>query len=90
MPYSECDLKWPAVVAIILLLIVFVCSIIGIASKYKAKSEYEDFACASGVVLDDLANGNVSFTDSSIFFVGIRTIDTELRALNNKINGLNT
>ena len=76
MPYSNCELKWPAVAAVLLFLIVLVASIIGISSKYKAGAGYDDAACAGGIFLDDLANGNVSYYDSGVFFTGIRTLDT--------------
>jgi hypothetical protein len=62
-----------------MLLIVLVASIIAIVSSFKAKNSYDDVACSSGIILDDLINGNVSYTDSSLFFTGIRTLDTQLR-----------
>lgn len=76
--------------AIILLMIIIVVSIIGIVSAFKATNGYENLSCASGIVLDDLINGNVSFYGDSIFFTGIRTLDTQLRNLNAKISSLNT
>lgn len=74
MPYSRCEVIWPAIVSLILLLIILVTSIVGIASHFKAKANYDEVSCASGVVIDDIINGNVSFTDSSNYFSGIRTV----------------
>ena len=90
MPYSKCELIWPAIASLILLLIILVTSIVGIASHFKAKANYDEVACASGVVIDDVTNGNVSFTDSTNYFSGIRTVYNELYDMNQKILILNT
>lgn len=74
MPYSRCELIWPAIASLILLLVILVTSIVGIASHFKAKASYDEVSCASGVVIDDVTNGNVSFTDSTNYFSGIRTV----------------
>ena len=72
-----------------LLLVILVTSIVGIASRFKAQRNYEEVACSTGVVLDDVINGNVSFTDPEVYFTGVRTLDTQLRDMNAKINQLN-
>jgi hypothetical protein len=41
-------------------------------------------------LVDDITNGNVSLADSSLYFTGVRTIDTELRALSAKVVNLDT
>lgn len=90
MPYTKCEMVWPAIVSLILLLIILVTAIVGISSKFKALAVYEDTACVTGVLLDDVTNGNVSFTDPMKYFTGVRTIDTKLREMNSKITTLNT
>lgn len=61
----------------------------GISSHFKAKANYDEVACSSGFVIDDLINGNVSFTDSSNFFSGIKTVYNELNFMNQSIVALN-
>jgi hypothetical protein len=42
------------------------------------------------VVIDDVTNGNVTFTDPNNYFTGIRTANTQLNSINNKIGTLNS
>lgn len=72
-----------------MLLIILITSIVGIASHFKAKANYDEVACASGVVIDDVINGNVSFTDSSNYFSGVRTVYNQLYQMNQNIIQLN-
>lgn len=80
---------WPAISVLVLLLIILVTSIVGISSHFKAKANYNEVACSSGFVIDDLINGNVSFTDSSSFFSGIKTVYNQLNYMNQSIVALN-
>jgi hypothetical protein len=80
---------WPAIFTLIFLTIIFVTSIVGISSKFKADKNYNEVACAAGVILDDFIYGNVSLTTPKTYFKGVRNIDTELRQINNKITLLN-
>jgi hypothetical protein len=80
---------WPAIFTLTFLTIIFVTSIVGISSKFKADKNYNEVACAAGVIFDDFIYGNVSLTTPKTYFKGVRNIDTELRQMNNKITLLN-
>lgn len=80
---------WPAIFTIILLVTILVTSIVGISSKFKADKNYNEVACATGVIFDDLIYGNISLTTPKTYFKGVRNLDTELRNMNNKISVLN-
>jgi hypothetical protein len=63
---------------------------IGLISSFKSVTNYNDIACSSGIVIDDLINGNVSFINRRNFFVGFSTFDTQLRLVNSSIDSLNS
>ncbi len=66
-----------------------VTSIVGISSSYKINNSWNDLSCTSGIVLDDVINGNSSLTNSNQFFSGVRTIYNQFNILNSQIGDLN-
>jgi hypothetical protein len=80
---------WPAIFTLILLVTILVTSIVGISSKFKTDKNYNEVACATGVIFDNLIYGNVSLTTPTTYFKGLRNLDTELTNMNSKISVLN-
>jgi hypothetical protein len=76
MPYTKCQIICPGIFTLIFLSIIFVISIVGISTKFKADKYYNEVACAAGVILDNFIYGNVSLTTPNTYFMGMRNIDT--------------
>lgn len=61
---------------------------LGLISSFKSNINLNDIACSSGIFIDDLINGNVSFVNNKDFFVGFSTFDSQLSLLNSSIISL--
>ena len=71
-------------------MVILITSIVGISSHHKAQKAFQELACIQGVIFDDFINGNKAFTDQTDYFLGIRSIDSALREMNNSIVTINS
>jgi hypothetical protein len=102
--YTKCEMLWPAIFLMLVLLLACAASIPGIILIYlgitKASTLTDSIAtmqCGISLSLDDLLNGNVT-SDNSSFFIGASTLVTYLgnfktnitNIINNFSNNLQT
>lgn len=73
IPYTKCELIWPAVFLLLVLALAIAASIPGITQAGKLVSSVQTMECGLALALDDISNGNMT-VDQTNFFFGISTL----------------
>ena len=86
--YTKCELYWPTIVLFVAVALVLIAGITGVAKAGDLESSMKAVSCSLAITFDDLINGNVS--TAGTYFMGIRTLETQLGDLNTNIDAIGT
>ena len=87
--YTKCELLWPAIFCLIVLLAAIGASIPGITQASKLSDSIRTMQCGIEITLDDLLNGNIT-NDQTSFFSGTNTLITQLSGMTSTLNNIDS
>lgn len=87
--YTKCELYWPTIALITLLLLIIIVSAIGLSKASTFKTGLTNIQCSTAMFFDDIVNGNVT-TDGNSFFIGVSQIVSTMGSLSTNMNTINT
>lgn len=87
--YTKCELYWPTIALITLLLLIIIVSAIGLAKASTFKTGMTNIQCSTAMFFDDIINGNVT-TDGNSFFIGVSNLVSTIGSLNTNMGTINT
>lgn len=87
--YTKCELLWPSIFLLVLLLLAIAASIPGITQSGKLSGSFETIQCGVALAMDNIVNGNVT-NDKSSFFYGVGSLVGVFNNLNLNLGNIDT